>query len=146
MELFKSLESRTKSFNDPFKHFEINQPLTNEAIKEINNTDIADPKKENLNYDGTRAIDGGDGAFRSGIKDGGKAKKLRCYVTKENANEFPHLKKFIEELRSPEVYKKIGSLIGKDLSNSFVCFSIMSFGLWIKIPSNMGIPISWLDL
>ena len=27
MELFKSLESRTKSFNDPFKHFEINQPL-----------------------------------------------------------------------------------------------------------------------
>ena len=35
MELFKSLEARTKSFNDPFKHFEINQPLTNEAIKEI---------------------------------------------------------------------------------------------------------------
>ena len=36
MELFKSLEKRTKSFNVPFKHFEINQPLTNEAIKEIN--------------------------------------------------------------------------------------------------------------
>ena len=35
MELFKSLESRTKSFNDPFKHFEINQPLTTDAIKEI---------------------------------------------------------------------------------------------------------------
>ena len=58
MELFKSLESRTKSFNDPFKHFEINQPLTNEAIKEISNANIADPKKENLNYDGTRALDG----------------------------------------------------------------------------------------
>ena len=117
MELFKSLESRTKSFNDPFKHFEINQPLTNEAIKEINNTDIIDPKKENLNYDGTRALDGGDGAFRSGIKDGGKAKKLRCYVTKENSNKFPELTNFIDELRSPEVYKKIGSLIGKDLRN-----------------------------
>ena len=64
MELFKSLEKRTKLFNDPFKHFEINQPLTNEAVKEISNADIADPKKENLNYDGTRAIDGGDGAFR----------------------------------------------------------------------------------
>ena len=109
MELFKSLETRTKSFNDPFKHFEINQPLTNEAIKEISNANIADPKKENLNYDGTRALDGGDGAFRSGIKDGGKAKKIRCYVTKENANHFPHLKNFIEELRSPEVYKKIGN-------------------------------------
>ena len=134
MELFKSLESRTKSFNDPFKHFEIKQPLTNEAIKEINNADIADPRRENLNYDGTRALDGGDGAFRSGIKDGGKAKKLRCYVTKENENEFPHLKKFIEELRSPEVYKKIGSLIGKDLGNSFVRLEVICDreGFWLK--------------
>ena len=78
MELFKSLENRTKLFTDPFKHFEINQPLTQNAINEICNADIPDPKKENLNYDGTRAIDGGDGAFRAGIKDGGKAKKLRC--------------------------------------------------------------------
>ena len=125
MELSKSLESRTKSFNDPFKHFEINQPLTIEAIKEISNANIADPKNENLNYDGTRALDGGDGAFRSGIKDGGKAKKIRCYVTKENANQFPHLTNFIEELRSPEVYKKIGSLIEKDLSNSFVRLEVI---------------------
>ena len=75
MELFKSLENRTKSFNDPFEHFEINQPLTNNAIKEISDAEVLDPKKQNLNYDGTRALDGGDGAFRSGIKDGGKAKK-----------------------------------------------------------------------
>ena len=134
MELFKSLESRTKSFNDPFKHFEINQPLTSEAIKEISNANIADPKKENLIYDGTRALDGGDGAFRSGIKDGGKAKKLRCYVTKENASQFPHLTNFIEELRSPEVYKKIGNLIGKDLSNSFVRLEVICDreGFWLK--------------
>ena len=46
MELFKSLEKRTKSFNDPFKHFEINQPLTNEAIKEISFANIPDPKKQ----------------------------------------------------------------------------------------------------
>ena len=111
MELFKSLESRTKSFKDPFEHFEINHPLTQDAIKEISNADIPDPKKENLNYDGTRALDGGDGAFRSGIKDGGKAKKLRCYVTKENSHQFPHLTKFVEELRTPNVYKKIGNLI-----------------------------------
>ena len=125
MELFKSLENRTKSFNDPFKHFEINQPLTSQAIEEISNANIADPKKENLSYDGTRALDGGDGAFRSGIKDGGKAKKLRCYVTKENAIKFPHLTKFIEELRSTEVYKKIGSLIGKDLSNAYVRLEVI---------------------
>ena len=134
MELFKSLENRTKSFNDPFKHFEINQPLTSEAIEEISNANIADPKKENLSYDGTRALDGGDGAFRSGIKDGGKAKKIRCYVTKENTIKFPHLTKFIEELRSPEVYKKIGSLIGKDLSNAYVRLEVICDreGFWLK--------------
>ena len=83
MELFKSLTSRTKSFNDPFKHFEINQPLTVEAIEEISNANIIDPKKEKLNYDGTRALDGGDGAFRSGIKDGGKAKKIMEMIQKK---------------------------------------------------------------
>ena len=108
MELFKSLQTRTKQFNDPFKHFEINEPLTGTAIKEICNAEIADPRKQNLNYDGTRAIDGGEGSFRPGIKNGGKAKKLRCYVTKENSTQFPNLTKFIEELRSPDVYKKIG--------------------------------------
>ena len=83
MELFKSLENRTKLFSDPFKHFEINEPLTQSAIDEICNTEIADPRKQNLNYDGTRALDGGEGAFRAGIKDGGKAKKLRCMLQKK---------------------------------------------------------------
>ena len=46
MELFKSLEKRTKLFSDPFKHFEINQPLTQNAIDEICNADIADPRKK----------------------------------------------------------------------------------------------------
>ena len=134
MELFKSLESRIKIFDDPFKHYEINQPLTKEAIREISDAIIPDPKKENLNYDGTRALDGGDGAFRAGIKAGGKAKNLRCYITKENSNLFPHLTKFIEELRSPEVYKKIGSFIGKDLKNSYVRLEVISDreGFWLK--------------
>jgi hypothetical protein len=134
MELFKSLENKTKSFNDPFKHFELNEPLTNNAIEEISNAEVLDPKKENLNYDGTRALDGGDGAFRSGIKDGGKAKKIRCYVTKENSNQFPHLTNFIEELRSKKVYKKIGSFIGKDLSNSYVRLEVICDreGFWLK--------------
>ena len=134
MELFKSLENRTKSFNNPFKHFEINQPLSKEAIKEISNAEIADPKKENLNYDGTRAIDGGDGAFRSGIKDGGKAKKLRCYVTKENSKEFPHLTKLIDELTSKEVHQYLGKIVGKDLSDSYVRVEIICDreGFWLK--------------
>ena len=134
MELFKSLQNKTKLHEVPFKHFELSEPLTNEAIQEISKADIADPKKENLNYDGTRALDGGEGSFREGIKDGGKAKKIRCYVTKENSKSFPHLTNFIEELRSVEVYKKIGSLIGRDLSNSFVRLEVICDreGFWLK--------------
>ena len=49
MELYKSLTKKTKSYDEPFKHFELNEPLTGEAIKEICLTDIPDPKKENLN-------------------------------------------------------------------------------------------------
>ena len=134
MELFKSLQNKTKLSEVPFKHFELSEPLTNEAVQEIYKADIADPRKENLNYDGTRALDGGEGAFREGIKDGGKAKKLRCYVTKENSKLFPHLTNFIEELRSVKVYKKIGSLIGRDLSNSFVRLEVICDreGFWLK--------------
>ena len=63
-----------------------------------------------------------------------KQKKLRCYVTKENSSQFPNLTKFIEELRSPEVYKKIGLLIEKDLSNSYVRLEVICDreGFWLK--------------
>jgi len=134
MKLFKSLSNKTKSYDIPFKHFELNEPLTAQAIEEICTADIPDPKKDNLNYDGTRALDGGEGNFRAGIKDGGKAKKLRCYITQENSKLFPHLTNFIEELRSEEVYKKIGSMIGKDLSNSFVRLEVICDreGFWLK--------------
>ena len=88
MELFKSLENRTKLFSDPFKHFEINEPLTQNAIDEICNAEIADPRKQNLNYDGTRALDGGEGAFRAGIKDGGKAKKSDAMLLKKTPLNF----------------------------------------------------------
>ena len=46
MELFKSLENKTKSFNDPFNHFELNEPLTSNAVKEISDADVLDQKKK----------------------------------------------------------------------------------------------------
>ncbi len=134
MELFKALQTRSKSFKDPFKHWEIDKPLTSEAIKEICNADILDPRKDELKYDGTRALDGGEGAYREGIKNGGKAKKYRCYVTRDNVNKFPNIKKFIDELASKEVYKYIGNLIGKNLSNSYVRLEVICDrqGFWLK--------------
>ena len=134
MELFKSLKSKSKLHESPFKHWELDEPLSIEAIKEISDVDIPDPKKENLNYDGTRAIDGGEGAFRQGIKEGGKAKKLRHYITKDNCKKFPHLTKLINELTSKEVHQYLSSLVGKDLSNSYVRLEVICDreGFWLK--------------
>ena len=50
MELFKSIREKTKLCEIPFKHFELSEPLTNEAIQEICKADIPDPRKEKLSY------------------------------------------------------------------------------------------------
>ena len=119
MSFLNSIINDSKKFDNPFEHWELNKPLKDNQVNEIINADISDPAKHNLNYDGTRAIDGGEGKFREGISDGGKALKFRCFITKENAQEFPHLVKFIKELQSKEVYENISKMINKDLSNSF---------------------------
>ena len=134
MTLINSLKNNSLLHKNPFDHWEINSPLNEKAIKEICEADIANPIKDNLQYDGTRAIDGGEGKFRSGIKSGGKAKKYRCFVTKENSKNFPHLTNFIKELCSKEVYSHIGNLVKKDLSNSYVRLEVICDrkGFWLK--------------
>ena len=98
MAFLNSILKNSSNHKTPFEHWELNQPLTNGQVQEIVNADIANPIEHNLNYDGTRAIDGGEGKFREGISDGGKALKFRCFVTKENSNQFPNLVEFIKEL------------------------------------------------
>ena len=134
MSFLDSVNSNSKKFTDPFDHWELNKPLTEEQINEIVNADIANPSEHNLNYDGTRAIDGGEGNFRQGIADGGKALKFRCFITKENTNNFPHLTKFIKELQSKETTNRVSILTGKDLSNSFVRVEVICDrqGFWLK--------------
>jgi len=134
MTFLNSLLNNSKEHSDPFQHWELNKPLSSEAIKEINSTDIANVAEHNLNYDGTRAIDGGAAEFREGIVSGGKAIKFRCFVTKENENEFPGLVKFINGLQSKETHQKISKLINKDLSNSYVRVEVICDreGFWLK--------------
>tara|TARA_B100000131_G_scaffold220101_1_gene211622 strand:- start:177 stop:842 length:666 start_codon:yes stop_codon:yes gene_type:complete len=134
MSFLNSIEKKSKKFQSPFTHWELNEPLTEEQINEIVNADIANPIEYNLNYDGTRAIDGGEGKFREGISDGGKALKFRCFIKKENSNKFPNLTNFIKELQNKKTYEKISSLIGKDLSNSYVRVEVICDrkGFWLK--------------
>ena len=134
MSFLNSVLNNSKKFDDPFSHWELNKPLTKEQIQETVNADIVNPTEYDLNYDGTRAIDGGEGDFREGMSDGGKALKFRCFITKENSSEFPALTKLIEELKRKETHEKISNLINKDLSNSYVRLEVICDreGFWLK--------------
>ena len=134
MKFLESLKTRSKHYDSPFSHWELNEPLTNGAIDEICKAEIVDLTQMNINYDGTRAADGGEGKYREGITDGGQAIKFRCFIQKDNSKKFPHLTKLIEELRSKEAYKYISELIKKDLSNSYVRLEVICDrqGFWLK--------------
>ena len=134
MEFLNSLKKRSKKYTAPFNHWEIDKPLNKDSIKEICGTKIIDITKMNINYDGTRAIDGGEGKFRKGIAEGGKAIKFRSFVEKNNAKDVPNLINLIDELRSKDTYGYISELIKKDLSNSFVRVEIICDrqGFWLK--------------
>tara|TARA_B100001173_G_scaffold297929_1_gene294998 strand:+ start:75 stop:737 length:663 start_codon:yes stop_codon:yes gene_type:complete len=134
MSFLNSIINNSKKFEDPFVHWELNEPLTEEQIKEIVNADIANPTEHNIDYDGTRAIDGGGPEFRKGIADGGKALKFRCFITKDNSNDFPGLTNLIKELQNKKTCEKISTLIGKDLSNAYVRLEVICDrkGFWLK--------------
>ena len=120
MTFLNSIKNHSKKHEFPFDHWEYDNALSDGAIKEIVEADIPDVTKHNLNYDGTRAIDGGAAEFREGIASGGKAIKFRCFITRENADDFPNLVEFINELQSKETHETISKMINKDLSNSYV--------------------------
>ena len=134
MTFLNSILKNSKKYEFPFNHWEYNNALSEEAIREIESADIPDVSKHNLNYDGTRAIDGGAAEFREGIASGGKAIKFRCFVTNDNATQFPNLVKFINELQSKETHHQISKMIGKDLSNSYVRLEVICDreGFWLK--------------
>ena len=134
MSFLDSIQNQSKKHEFPFNHWEYNNALTDEAIEEIIKADIPDVSKHNIDYDGTRAIDGGAAEFREGIASGGEAIKFRCFVNKENGNKFPNLVKFINELQSKEVHQTISKMINKDLSNSYVRVEVICDreGFWLK--------------
>ena len=134
MSFLNSIKNQAKKHEFPFDHWEYNNALSDGAIEEIIKADIPDVSKHNLNYDGTRAIDGGAAEFREGIASGGEAIKFRCFVTNENEKQFPNLVEFIKELQSKEVHGTISKMINRDLSNSHVRVEVICDreGFWLK--------------
>jgi len=134
MEFLNSLKTRSKFHKMPFDHWELNKPLTKKSIKEICDANIVNFKELKIGYDGTRAIDGGEGKFREGISSGGEALKFRCFIEKDNSKNFPNLTDLINELRSKDTYGHIGELTKKNLSNSYVRVEVICDrqGFWLK--------------
>ena len=50
MSFLNSILNDSKKFDNPFEHWELNKPLTDDQINEIIGADISDPAKHNLNY------------------------------------------------------------------------------------------------
>jgi len=134
MEFLNSLKTRSKFHKVPFDHWELNKPLTKKSIKEICDANIVNLNNLKIGYDGTRAIDGGEGKFREGISSGGEALKFRCFIEKDNSKDFPNLTSLIDELKLKETYQYISELTKKDLSNSYVRIEVICDrqGFWLK--------------
>ena len=106
----------------PFNHWVFSNCLEDGALDEISFSNI--PSGDRM-YDGTRAADHtGQGV------DG----KLRLFITKNNCQSFPYLKKLIQSLQSKEMVNKISKIIDKDLSNSYVRLEVIGDkkGFWLK--------------
>ena len=131
MSFLKSFQNNSAHSTYPFDHWELTEPLTDQQIREICEAKVPEVK---IDFDGTRAVDGGAGAYRSGDPTGGKAGKIREFVTKDNYKDYPHLKKFIDELCKMETAKYIGSKIKKDLTKAYVRVEIIAdrVGFWLK--------------
>ena len=50
MSFLNSIVKKSKKFESPFTHWELNEPLTEEQITEIINADIDNPTEHNLKY------------------------------------------------------------------------------------------------
>ena len=107
---------------NPFQHWEIYKCLDNKTLEEISFSKIPSGIRV---YDGTRAAD----HTGKGI-DG----KLRIYLTKNNCQNFPNLKKLVNKLQSKIITSKLAHLLKKDLSTSYVRLEIIGDkkGFWLK--------------
>ena len=108
--------------NIPFTHWEIKDCLDKNTLDEISFATIPDGNRA---YDGTRAAD----HTGKGL-DG----KLRLYLTKENCDAFPYLKKLINKMQNKDFALKFSQILKKDLNKSFVRLEIIGDkkGFWLK--------------
>jgi hypothetical protein len=122
MYLKESILHNIKTNDYPFPHWELDKPLSDGMINELNEVKISDAPRA---FDGTRAADNGGGDL-----DG----KLRVFLEKDNFEKLPYGMELIKDLRDKEVIQSIENYIKKDLSNSYIRVEYIADrkGFWLK--------------
>ena len=122
MYLKESILHNIKNYDYPFPHWELNKPLSDGMINELNQVKISDAPRA---FDGTRAADNGGGDL-----DG----KLRVFLEKDNFDKLPNGMELIQDLRDKDVIQSIENYIKKDLSNSYIRVEYIADrkGFWLK--------------
>ena len=122
MNLRESILNKVSSHSEPFPHWELDSPFSQNMVDELQNIKISDAPRS---FDGTRAADdGGDGL------DG----KLRVFLEKDNSELLPNGVQLINDLRDKDVIESIQEKIKKNLSNSFIRIEYIADrkGFWLK--------------
>ena len=122
MNLKESILNKINSYSDPFPHWELEKPLSEELIDELQNIKISDAPRA---FDGTRASDAGGEDL-----DG----KLRVFLEKDNSDLLPNGMELINDLRDKDIIDSIQEKIQKDLSNSYIRIEYIADrkGFWLK--------------
>ncbi len=89
MSLSQALQSRSTKHEDPFLYWLIDQPFSEQAIREVVQTDIPNVRRD---YDGTRA---GDATTKVGTVN------TRCFISPSNVDDYPALGALVDDLLSP---------------------------------------------
>jgi hypothetical protein len=122
MTLLHALRNTTEQHNVPYRHWLVDGAFDDETLAEMVKTPIPDGRRA---YDGTRAADnGGDGA------DG----KLRCYIGKDNVDEFPAIGRLIDQLMDPVTIHWFEQAVDRDLSGAYLRVEVIAdrHGFWLK--------------
>ncbi|MEZ6066039.1 MAG: hypothetical protein R3B90_10100 [Planctomycetaceae bacterium] len=117
-----ALERTTTQFRDPFLHCLIEQPLTDAMLAEVCGAHVADVPRI---YDGTRAGDQSGSAQNS---------NSRCYITRENARQFPALRQLIDDLLAHPTIGLIEHLLERRMADCYLRIEAICDrqGFWLE--------------
>lgn len=122
MSLRTALQQTTTRYDAPFLHYLIERPLTEAMLAEVCGTFIPDVPRV---YDGTRAGDAVGGA---------KNANTRCYVTRDNAADFPALSELIDDLLSRETIECLEHLLERTMDDCCLRIEVICDrqGFWLE--------------